>query len=74
MTPMCQPSELNAALCIVPSWPRSGSPVRGHEELLTGAAFSPDGRRSSPRRLTAALRQTFFLPPEPPAWCIEMQK
>jgi dipeptidyl aminopeptidase/acylaminoacyl peptidase len=27
-----------------------------------------------PRCLTPAQRKTFFLPPEPPAWCIEMEK
>jgi WD40 repeat protein len=27
-----------------------------------------------PRCLTAAQRATFFLPPEPPVWCIEMAK
>ena len=26
------------------------------------------------RCLTAAQRKAFFLPPEPPAWCIEMEK
>jgi WD40 repeat protein len=27
-----------------------------------------------PRCLTPAQRKTFFLPPEPPVWCIEMEK
>jgi WD domain, G-beta repeat len=27
-----------------------------------------------PRCLTPAQRKIFFLPPEPPAWCIEMEK
>jgi hypothetical protein len=27
-----------------------------------------------PRCLTAEQRQTFFLPAEPPAWCIDMAK
>ena len=27
-----------------------------------------------PRCLTPAQRKAFFLPPEPPAWCIEMEK
>ena len=27
-----------------------------------------------PRCLTLAQRKAFFLPPEPPAWCIEMEK
>ena len=27
-----------------------------------------------PRCLTAAQRDAFFLPPEPPQWCIELQK
>jgi hypothetical protein len=27
-----------------------------------------------PRCLTHAQRKAFFLPPEPPAWCIEMEK
>ena len=27
-----------------------------------------------PRCLTTAQRNAFFLPPEPPPWCIEMEK
>jgi hypothetical protein len=27
-----------------------------------------------PRCLTPVRRKTFFLPPEPPSWCIEMEK
>jgi len=27
-----------------------------------------------PRCLTVAQRKAFFLPPEPPAWCVEMEK
>ena len=28
----------------------------------------------APRCLSQAMRKQFFLPPEPPAWCIEMEK
>ena len=31
-------------------------------------------KAGAPRCLTIAQRNTFFLPPEPPRWCIEMEK
>jgi WD domain, G-beta repeat len=76
--------------------------VLAHKRDVTGAAFSPDGKRivtaskdrtarvwdvfpdtqafvsaakaAVPRGLTLAQRKAVFLPPEPPAWCIEMEK
>jgi WD domain, G-beta repeat len=79
-----------------------GEPLKGHENWVMSAAFSPDGRlivtaspdRTAcvwvfptstqalmsqakavvPRCLTPAQRKAFYLPPEPPAWCIEMVK
>jgi WD40 repeat protein len=38
-------------------------------EALVSAA-----KAAVPRCLTLAQRKAFFLPPEPPAWCIEMEK
>jgi WD40 repeat protein len=38
------------------------------QELVTHA------KASAPRCLSPALRKKSFLPPEPPAWCIEMEK
>jgi hypothetical protein len=38
------------------------------QELVSAAKLAV------PRCLTAEQRKTFFLPPEPPAWCIEMEK
>jgi WD40 repeat protein len=38
------------------------------QELVNNA------KQRVPRCLTAEQRTTFFLPPEPPAWCIEMEK
>ena len=83
----------------------SGKPIgdfKGHDDLVTSAAFSPDGTRivtasvdktarvwdvfpdtealvsaakaAMPRCLTAEQREKYFLPPEPPDWCVEMAK
>ena len=41
---------------------------RNTQEFLSAA------KTRVPRCLTADQRTTFFLPPEPPAWCIEMKK
>jgi WD40 repeat protein len=80
-----------------------GEPLTGHTNVVTSAAFSPDGKRivtassdktarllrilpygteeivavakaASPRCLTAEQRHQFFLPAEPPTWCIEQEK
>ena len=37
-------------------------------------ALVSHAKTAVPRCLTQAQRKTFFLPPEPPAWCIEMEK
>jgi hypothetical protein len=37
-------------------------------------AFVSGAKAAVPRCLTAAQRKAFFLPPEPPAWCVEMEK
>ena len=31
-------------------------------------------KAAAPRAMTVAQRQSFSLDPEPPAWCIEMEK
>jgi WD40 repeat protein len=77
-----------------------GEPLTGH--FVVSAAFSPDGKRivtassdktarllrifpsteeivavakaAVPRCLTAEQRHQFFLPAEPPNWCIEQEK
>ena len=60
---------------------------RSHLTVFS-AAFSPDGKRmvttaqalvsqakaDVPRCLTPAQREAFFLPPEPPGWCVDMEK
>jgi hypothetical protein len=37
-------------------------------------AFVSAAKAAIPRCLTPAQRKAFFLPPEPPAWCIELAK
>jgi WD40 repeat protein/energy-coupling factor transporter ATP-binding protein EcfA2 len=37
-------------------------------------ALIAQAKRAIPRGLTPAQRKIFFLPPEPPDWCIEMEK
>ena len=37
-------------------------------------AFVAHAKADAPRCLTPAHRKASFLPPEPPAWCIEMEK
>ena len=37
-------------------------------------AFVSVAKTAIPRCLTPFQRKAFFLPPEPPAWCIEMEK
>ena len=37
-------------------------------------ALISTAKAAVPRCLTLAQRKGFFLPPEPPAWCIEMAK
>ena len=37
-------------------------------------ALVSHAKAAVPRCLTPAQRKAFFLPPEPPAWCIEMEK
>jgi hypothetical protein len=39
----------------------------------TRASQAP-AKAAVPRCLTLSQRYTFFLPPEPPAWCVEMEK
>jgi len=36
--------------------------------------FVMQAKAAAPRCLTVAQRRSFFLDPEPPAWCIEMEK
>jgi len=36
--------------------------------------FVTQAKAAAPRALTVAQRKSFFLDPEPPAWCIEMEK
>jgi len=36
--------------------------------------FVSEAKEAAPRCLTVAQRRSFFLDPEPPAWCIEMEK
>ena len=78
-----------------------GEPLTGHGDAVMSTAFSPDGKRIvtaswdktarvweifantegvvsrakavTPRCLTAAQRNTFGLPAEPPMWCIELE-
>ena len=40
----------------------------------TTQALVSAAKADIPRCLTLAQRKAFFLPPEPPAWCIEMEK
>ena len=42
--------------------------------LPDGQALVSRAKTEIPRCLTPAQRKTFFLPSEPPAWCIEMAK
>jgi WD domain, G-beta repeat len=37
-------------------------------------AFLSAAKAAVPRCLSPAQRKAFFLPPEPPPWCIEMEK
>jgi hypothetical protein len=37
-------------------------------------AYVTHAKAVAPRCLSQALRRQFFLPPEPPVWCIEMEK
>jgi len=37
-------------------------------------ALMSHAKASTPRCLTTAQRRAFFLPPEPPQWCIELEK
>jgi WD40 repeat protein len=37
-------------------------------------ALVSQAEKDVPRCLTTARRRTFFLPSEPPTWCIEMEK
>ena len=63
-----------------------GAPL-GNDAPVAEARFSPDGARIVdtrnlvsraraivPRCLTPAQRKAFYLPPEPPAWCVELDK
>jgi len=43
--------------------------------IFADVASMIDGaKRTAPRCLTRAQRQTYFLDPDPPAWCIETAK
>ena len=42
--------------------------------LPDAAALVSQAEKDVSRCLTVAQRQSFFLPLEPPAWCIEMEK
>jgi hypothetical protein len=37
-------------------------------------AFTTHAKTAEPRALTVTQRRSFFLNPEPPVWCIEMEK
>jgi len=42
--------------------------------VLTTEELVSTAKAAIPRCLTAAQRKEFFLPPEPPQWCIELEK
>ncbi len=41
---------------------------------LSAQELVAQAKTEAPRCLTPAQRKEFFLDPEPPAWCIEMEK
>jgi WD40 repeat protein len=43
-------------------------------EILNTQELVSHAKAATPRCLTPAQRNTFFLPPEPPPWCIEQEK
>jgi hypothetical protein len=53
-------------------------PLNGETSLAigigTGQALVDDTKRVIPRCLTRARREAAFLEPEPPEWCIELEK
>jgi hypothetical protein len=50
------------------------SPFREWRPIAVGVRGSRRWHIAVPRCLTAAQRNQFFLPPEPPLWCIEREK
>jgi hypothetical protein len=48
--------------------------VRLWEVLTSTEEIASAAKLVIPRCLTTEQRKSFFLPPEPPAWCIEMEK
>jgi hypothetical protein len=42
--------------------------------FLNSEEFVAHAKSVAPRALSVAQRTTFFLDPEPPAWCVEMEK
>ena len=53
---------------------RGDAALSGKVRAAPSARPSPRKRGEGARCLTPAQRKAFFLPPEPPDWCIEMEK
>ncbi len=43
-------------------------------ESIKPQALVEHAKAAVPRCLTSAQHKAFYLPPEPPAWCIELEK
>jgi hypothetical protein len=56
---------------VTSSWDRT---ARIWEIFLNSEEFVARAKSVAPRALSVAQRTTFFLDPEPPAWCVEMEK